>query len=685
MYHGREKKTSSKASKLRQVTLAAADDEPEPLPRERLKKGGKHKHFGDEDAFKDEVQPSGRDKWLLPKRGGGGGGGGGSGGGSGSSIAEPVEGVFVSWEELLCQRESLKRRMESIAAVHGWEARSLRRSFLGGIEPGALVRDLSIELDTLRGASEHLERADLLLELRRQTEALEALEAERGRLAEEMVQLREEDFEARALLAQQGDELERLRQQALDLDLGSDRHSARPTRASGGGGGGGGGGGDGGGGGGGGGCGGDAKGGVAELIPDGGGANAGGKVNGDGGDRGGGCGVAVYVEATAATVRDGAPSASTEPSLFHSMLGRGQAAAGRRVVEALERLKLPDETGMGAAQLACWHENKRTIVNSLRTLSSQIYSASTRLVFEVIQNADDCTFEDEEGEEEDGGEEAEAVAEAVAEAEAEAVADAKAGGSAVSSTKAVGRRTRAVRELRIECSPEALVAYHNERGFQPKDLYAMCQVGESSKAAGSGKIGRKGIGFKSVFQITDRPIVLSPPFRFCFDTATHGVFGYIVPSWVERPESHVPARHHNLVRRVLGPSAHDSVRDARDGAVVSAGGPAAGDVLVAGGEDALYPRVARTGTLPDVPMLTNPYLTNPSLTNPSLTNPYLTNPSLTNPSLTNPRCRVHRHAPRMSLCGTCAGARPAARPELRRARACFPQASGEGHLRVRAD
>ena len=249
MYHGREKKTSSKASKLRQVTLAAADDEPEPLPRERLKKGGKHKHFGDEDAFKDEVQPSGRDKWLLPKRGGGGGGDGGSGGGSGSSIAEPVEGVFVSWEELLCQRESLKRRMESIAAVHGWEARSLRRSFLGGIEPGALVRDLSIELDTLRGASEHLERADLLLELRRQTEALEALEAERGRLAEEMVQLREEDFEARALLAQQGDELERLCQQALDLDLGSDRHSARPTRASGGGGGGGGGGGDGGGGG----------------------------------------------------------------------------------------------------------------------------------------------------------------------------------------------------------------------------------------------------------------------------------------------------------------------------------------------------------------------------------------------------------------------------------------------------
>ena len=29
---------------------------------------------------------------------------------------------------------------------------------------------------------------------------------------------------------------------------------------------------------------------------------------------------------------------------------------------------------MGERELACWHENKKTIVNSLRTLSSQIYS-----------------------------------------------------------------------------------------------------------------------------------------------------------------------------------------------------------------------------------------------------------------------------------------------------------------------
>ena len=151
-------------------------------------------------------------------------------------------------------------------------------------------------------------------------------------------------------------------------------------------------------------------------------------------------------------------------------------------------------------------------------VSSQIYSATTRILYEIIQNADDCSFE-QENESADGGD----------------------GGQ------------RAVRELLLECSDEALIAYHNERGFQPKDLYAMCQVGESSKAPGSGKIGRKGIGFKSVFQISDRPLVLSPPFQFCFDTVKHQVFGYIVPSWVESPEDYVPEKQRPHLARIFRP------------------------------------------------------------------------------------------------------------------------------------
>ena len=168
---------------------------------------------------------------------------------------------------------------------------------------------------------------------------------------------------------------------------------------------------------------------------------------------------------------------------------------------------LPDNTYAGAfshrtivTALLARCENKKTIRNSLKTLSGQIYSARTRILYEIIQNADDCSFDD-------------------------------------------GVKP----ELLFESSDDALVAWHNESGFQPKDLYALCQVGESSKAAGSGKIGRKGIGFKSVFQICDCPIIISPPFSFCFDTITHGAFGFIVPSWVDNPRERVPMQHRRLL------------------------------------------------------------------------------------------------------------------------------------------
>jgi len=222
-------------------------------------------------------------------------------------------------------------------------------------------------------------------------------------------------------------------------------------------------------------------------------------------------------------------SASVGLDIFKVVLSRGQAAEGRRVVAALQALKLPDEVAMGPRELACWHENKKTIVNSLKTLSSQIYSATTRILYEIIQNADDCSFDD------DG----------------------------------------VPRELYLECSEDALVAFHNERGFQPKDLYAMCQVGESSKAPVSGKIGRKGIGFKSVFQICDRPVVISPPFQFCFDTVKHDVFGYIVPSWVDDPRDPVPLRHHALLRRLF-PLGNGSGNGDATTSTTAAGAPATG-------------------------------------------------------------------------------------------------------------
>ena len=81
--------------------------------------------------------------------------------------------VFVSWDELLLSREALKRRLNTIAAVHGWESSAARKGFLGGIEPARLLASIRAEVAALSPAAAALERADLLLELERVRDRVE--------------------------------------------------------------------------------------------------------------------------------------------------------------------------------------------------------------------------------------------------------------------------------------------------------------------------------------------------------------------------------------------------------------------------------------------------------------------------------------------------------------------------------
>jgi hypothetical protein len=64
-------------------------------------------------------------------------------------------------------------------------------------------------------------------------------------------------------------------------------------------------------------------------------------------------------------------------------------------------------------------------------------------------------------------------------------------------------------------------------------------------------IGRKGLGFKSVFAVSDCPHVCSNGFSFRFDVATHGLFGALLPEWVD-PEQIPPAEVVAKLRRQLG-------------------------------------------------------------------------------------------------------------------------------------
>ena len=47
---------------------------------------------------------------------------------------------------------------------------------------------------------------------------------------------------------------------------------------------------------------------------------------------------------------------------------------------------------------------------------------------------------------------------------------------------------------------------NNERGMTPADVRALCDAGNSSKSGrGATRIGRKGVGFKSVFKLSTQP------------------------------------------------------------------------------------------------------------------------------------------------------------------------------------
>ena len=109
----------------------------------------------------------------------------------------------------------------------------------------------------------------------------------------------------------------------------------------------------------------------------------------------------------------------------------------------------------------------RVAVAATGRLAGELYADAAHFVCEVLQNADDNTY-------------AADVAPSI--------------------------------EFRLDMASEGgraeLVISNNERGFRRCDVVAICQTGGSTKTA-SGFIGKKGLGWKSVFAVTARPEVHS--------------------------------------------------------------------------------------------------------------------------------------------------------------------------------
>ncbi|XP_076616737.1 uncharacterized protein LOC143339417 isoform X1 [Chaetodon auriga] len=160
----------------------------------------------------------------------------------------------------------------------------------------------------------------------------------------------------------------------------------------------------------------------------------------------------------------------------------------RAVIEDIRKSEFGIGVELTAEGQKLMQVHQERLGRSLDRLSTELYSKDTHFVLELIQNADDNSYPLETG---------------------------------------------VVPALAFVVEKDCITILNNETGFQEKNIRAICDVGCSTKGKHKyGYIGQKGIGFKSVFKVTNCPEIHSNGFHLRFDK-TCGPMGYILPHWAE--------------------------------------------------------------------------------------------------------------------------------------------------------
>jgi hypothetical protein len=206
---------------------------------------------------------------------------------------------------------------------------------------------------------------------------------------------------------------------------------------------------------------------------------------------------AASLQVVQATSQAGPATSQADPHLIVSDGGRSgtaQEALDGALLEVVEARRVVDdirmtEFGVGLA-LDANGAGLREALNArvgraLQRLSAELYASDGHFLLELVQNAEDNAYP-----------------------------------------------AGAVPELMLVRGAESILVANNEKGFAEADVRALCDVGRSTKARQAGYIGQKGIGFKSVFRVTEAPQIHSNGFSVAFDTARNGELGYILPEWI---------------------------------------------------------------------------------------------------------------------------------------------------------
>lgn len=93
--------------------------------------------------------------------------------------------------------------------------------------------------------------------------------------------------------------------------------------------------------------------------------------------------------------------------------------------------------------------------------------------------------------------------------------------------------------FKIRLSKAGMIVQHNGSPFTPNDVASICGI-RSSKKPERGTLGYLGIGFKSVFKVTDCPRIYSQDYRFEFDRSAWpdpaNTPWHIIPLWIQEDQ-----------------------------------------------------------------------------------------------------------------------------------------------------
>ncbi|XP_050285644.1 protein NO VEIN-like isoform X2 [Quercus robur] len=155
------------------------------------------------------------------------------------------------------------------------------------------------------------------------------------------------------------------------------------------------------------------------------------------------------------------------------------------VIESIRRDEFGLDPSLSNTEISMLKKQHARLGRALHCLSQELYSQDSHFLLELVQNADDNIYLEN-----------------------------------VEPT------------LTFILRDTGIVVLNNEQGFSAQNIRALCDVGNSTKkGSNAGYIGKKGIGFKSVFRITDAPEIHSNGFHVKFDIS-EGQIGFVLPTIV---------------------------------------------------------------------------------------------------------------------------------------------------------